>query len=118
MWGDRERLRQVMQNLVENAVKYSSAGGEVRVVASAFDGLIRVDVEDDGPGIAFEDRELIFEKFGRSSTGGSTKPGTGLGLFIARSIVEAHGGSVEVESSPGTGSVFTLELPLRARSEP
>ncbi|HEY6069062.1 MAG TPA: ATP-binding protein [Gaiellaceae bacterium] len=118
IWGDRERLRQVMQNLVDNAVKYSSAGGEVRVVASAFDGLIRVDVEDDGPGIAFEDRELIFEKFGRSSSVGSTKPGTGLGLFIARSIVEAHGGLLEVESSPGTGSVFTLELPLRARSEP
>jgi K+-sensing histidine kinase KdpD len=70
------------------------------------------------PGIAFEDRELIFEKFGRSSTGGITKPGTGLGLFFARSIVEAHGGWVELESSPGTGSVFTLELPLRARSEP
>jgi signal transduction histidine kinase len=115
--GDRERLRQVIQNLVDNAVKYSAAGGEVRVVASAFDGLIRIDVEDDGPGVPLEDQELIFEKFGRSSAGGGAKPGTGLGLFIARSIVEAHGGSVVVESSPGTGSVFTLELPLGARSE-
>jgi signal transduction histidine kinase len=115
--GDRERLRQVIQNLVDNAVKYSAAGGEVRVVASAFDGVIRIDVEDDGPGVPLEDQELIFEKFGRSSAGGGAKPGTGLGLFIARSIVEAHGGSVVVESSPGTGSVFTLELPLGARSE-
>jgi signal transduction histidine kinase len=108
--GDRERLRQVIQNLVDNAVKYSSAGGRVRVHAAADDGYVLVDVVDDGPGIAPEDQELIFEKFGRSS-GGNPKPGTGLGLFIARSIAEAHGGSLGVESVPQRGSVFRLELP-------
>jgi signal transduction histidine kinase len=110
--GDRERLRQVIQNLVDNAVKYSSAGSRVRVSAIVDDGHVLIDVEDHGPGIAPEDQELIFEKFGRSS-GGATKPGTGLGLFIARSIAEAHGGSLEVDSVPQRGSVFRLELPTR-----
>ena len=109
--GDRERLRQVIQNLVDNAVKYSSAGDRVRVRAAADDGHVLIDVVDDGPGIAPEDHELIFQKFGRSS-GGSAKPGTGLGLFIARSIAEAHGGSLGVQSVPRRGSVFRLELPV------
>jgi signal transduction histidine kinase len=110
--GDRERLRQVIQNLVDNAVKYSSAGGLVRVSASAEDGHLHVDVQDEGPGIPLEDQRLIFEKFGRASIAGGAKPGTGLGLFIARSIVEAHGGSLEVESAPEQGSVFSLKLPV------
>ena len=109
--GDRERLRQVIQNLVDNAVKYSSAGDRVRVRASADDGHVLIDIVDEGPGIAPEDHELIFQKFGRSS-GGNTKPGTGLGLFIARSIAEAHGGSLGVQSVPQRGSVFRLELPV------
>ena len=109
--GDRERLRQVIQNLVDNAVKYSSAGERVRVRASADDGHVLIDVVDEGPGIAPEDHELIFQKFGRSS-GGNAKPGTGLGLFIARSIAEAHGGSLGVQSVPQSGSVFRLELPV------
>ena len=108
--GDRERLRQVIQNLVDNAVKYSSAGGRVRVRAVPGNGHVQIDVADEGPGIPPEDQELIFEKFGRSS-GGTAKPGTGLGLFIARSIAEAHGGSLGVESIPKRGSVFRLELP-------
>jgi signal transduction histidine kinase len=108
--GDRERLRQVIQNLVDNAVKYSSAGGRVHVSAIADDGAVLIDVADEGPGIPPEDRQLIFEKFGRSG-GSPTKPGTGLGLFIARSIAEAHGGSLDVESAPVRGSVFRLELP-------
>ena len=109
--GDRERLRQVIQNLVDNAVKYSSAGGRVRVSATADDGTVLIDVADEGPGIPREDQQLIFEKFGRSG-GGVTRPGTGLGLFIARSIAEAHGGSLDVESAPSRGSVFRLELPV------
>ena len=72
---------------------------------------MRIEVKDQGPGVAAEDRRLIFEKFGRSATG-MTKPGTGLGLFIARSIVEAHGGSIDVESVPGHGATFAVELPL------
>jgi signal transduction histidine kinase len=109
--GDAERLRQVLMNLIENAVKYSPAGQEVRVDAYASDHRVVVQVADRGPGIAVEDQRLIFEKFGRVSSG-AAKPGTGLGLFIARSIAEAHGGTLEVRSAAGRGATFTLSLPL------
>jgi signal transduction histidine kinase len=113
--GDRRRLHQVVQNLVDNAVKYSGVGAEVRVRARAENGVVRIDVADDGPGIPSEDQRLIFEKFGRSGSGGA-KPGSGLGLFIARSIAEAHGGTLDVESAPDHGATFTLELPVDAPS--
>jgi signal transduction histidine kinase len=110
--GDTERLRQVLTNLIDNAIKYSPAGGAVEVRAYPEDGRVRVDVRDRGPGIAKEDQNLIFEKFGRVTGAGATRPGTGLGLFIARSIAEAHGGVLEVHSAPEQGATFTLELPL------
>ena len=108
--GDGERLRQVLANLIDNATKYSSAGEAVDVSAEAVNGRILVTVRDTGPGIPREEQRLIFEKFGRARTG-SPKPGTGLGLFIARSIAEAHGGTLEVHSLPGRGSTFALSLP-------
>ena len=110
--GDGERLRQVLSNLVDNAVKYSDAGGEVEVGARTSDGVVHVRVTDHGPGIPRDQQHVIFEKFGRATGAASTKPGTGLGLFIARSIAEAHGGSVEVESTPDEGATFTLTLPV------
>ena len=109
--GDAERLRQVLSNLIDNAVKYSPAGSEVEVHAYPENGRVRIDVRDRGPGIAKEDQKLIFEKFGRVTGASATRPGTGLGLFIARSIAEAHGGELEVQSAPEQGSTFTLELP-------
>ena len=109
--GDAERLRQLADNLISNALKHSPAGGEILVAAHAENGAVRVRVTDTGPGIAAEHHGLIFEKFGRA-TGRDAKPGTGLGLFISRSFAEAHGGSLEVESSPGRGATFTLTLPL------
>ncbi|HEY6836550.1 MAG TPA: ATP-binding protein [Gaiellaceae bacterium] len=111
--GDRVRLRQVLTNLLDNAVKYSPAGDIVEVYAYAENGRVHVDVRDHGPGIAREDQRLIFEKFGRV-TAGAARPGTGLGLFIARSIAEAHGGTLEVASAPEHGAVFTLELPAQS----
>ena len=110
--GDRERLRQVLANLIENAVKYSPAGDEVEVNAGQENGAVRITVTDRGPGIPHDQRVLIFEKFGRADVPGASKPGTGLGLFIARSIAEAHGGTVEVESRPEKGTVFTFTLPI------
>jgi signal transduction histidine kinase len=109
--ADRERLKQIVMNLVENAVKYSHAGEEVAVSTWAENGQVLVSVEDHGPGIPREHHGLIFEKFGRANVGGG-KPGTGLGLFIARSIAEAHGGTLNVRSAPGEGATFTLALPL------
>ena len=109
--GDRERLRQVITNLIDNAVKYSPAGSEVDVDAFAENGRISVEVRDRGPGVARENQSLIFEKFGRVS-GEHAKPGTGLGLFIARSIAQAHGGTLEVHSAPAEGAIFALVLPV------
>jgi signal transduction histidine kinase len=109
--GDPERLRQLLDNLVSNAVKYSAAGQEVRVSLGGDNGRVRLAVRDNGPGIAPEHQTLIFEKFGRAATGGA-KPGTGLGLFIARSIAQAHGGSLDVQSALGRGTTFTLTLPV------
>jgi signal transduction histidine kinase len=110
--GDRERLRQLLLNLLTNAVKYTVVGDEIEVLAAAEDGKLAVSVRDHGPGIPFEEQRLIFEKFGRVNQGGKSTPGAGLGLFIARSIAEAHGGSLAVESEPGAGATFTLRLPL------
>jgi len=110
--GDAERLRQVVSNLIDNAVKYSPEGGEVRVRTRAQNGRVEISVSDRGPGIPSEQQRLIFEKFGRAKLGDKTKPGTGLGLYIARSIAEAHGGGIAVESTPNRGATFTLTLPL------
>ena len=109
--GDRERLRQVLSNLIDNAIKYSPEGEEVVVRALGDDGRVQISVVDRGPGIPSDQRRLIFEKFGRADVPGGSKPGTGLGLFIARSIAEAHGGTLEVESHAEAGATFTLTLP-------
>jgi signal transduction histidine kinase len=108
--GDAERLRQLVDNLISNAIKYSESGGEVTVDVVAEDGHVVVHVRDTGPGIRPEHHSQIFEKFGRAT--GSAKPGTGLGLFLSRSFAEAHGGSLDVESAPGEGACFTLRLPV------
>jgi signal transduction histidine kinase len=112
--GDRERLRQVLVNLIDNAVKYSPGGDEVEVAVRPENGVVRIAVSDRGPGIPRDQQRLIFEKFGRADVAGGSKPGTGLGLFIARSIAEAHGGSLDVRSDPGAGATFVLTLPVGA----
>jgi signal transduction histidine kinase len=113
--GDRDRLQQVLTNLLDNAVKFSPAGEEVRVSAYQQDSRVRIEVADRGPGVPPEQQRVIFEKFGRGQSAGSPgKPGTGLGLFIARSIAVAHGGAVEVSSGPDLGATFTLSLPGEA----
>jgi signal transduction histidine kinase len=110
--GDHARLRQVLTNLIDNAVKYSPAGDEVEVSVQPENGRsVRITVSDRGPGIPYDQQRLIFEKFGRADVPGGSKPGSGLGLFIARSFAEAHGGTVEVDSRPGEGARFTLSLP-------
>ena len=112
--GDEQRLTQVLLNLVGNALKFTDVG-EVRIAANAADGHFELQVSDTGPGIPPEECERIFEKFRQvDSSNTRAKGGTGLGLAIAREIVEMHGGRIWVESTPGRGSTFQMELPTRA----
>jgi signal transduction histidine kinase len=112
--GDPHRLAQVVGNLLSNAIKYSPEGGTVHVVAEQDNGMVRVSVRDEGLGIPEDQQERVFLKFFRGDAPASGIPGTGLGLTIARSVVEAHGGSMNFESGSGEGSVFWLELPTAA----
>jgi signal transduction histidine kinase len=108
--GDADRLRQIFANLIDNAVKYSPAGEPVEVSVAQSNGAVLVTVRDRGPGIKPQDQRMVFEKFGRVM-GSGAKPGTGLGLFIARSIAEAHGGTIDLASTPGGGTTFSVRLP-------
>jgi signal transduction histidine kinase len=110
--GDERRIEQVVSNLVSNAIKFTPAGS-VRVRHGLQDGRVRIDVEDTGPGIAAEDHGRLFQRFAqlKPSHGGLTE-GTGLGLAIAAGLTEAMGGELVLASEPGTGSVFSLLLPV------
>jgi signal transduction histidine kinase len=111
--GDRDKLVQVVTNLVDNAVKYSPAGGEIQVSSRRGDGLAHVRVRDHGMGISPESLETVFERFSRVESGTSRYiHGTGLGLPIVRQIVQMHGGKAWVESALGQGSTFHFTLPL------
>ncbi len=110
--GEEEALRQALSNLVDNAVKYSAAGGQVLVRLQAENGRAVLEVEDEGPGIAAEHLDRIFERFYRVDRGRSRElGGTGLGLSIVKNVVQRHGGGVEVESERGRGSTFRFWLP-------
>jgi signal transduction histidine kinase len=112
--GDEQRLTQVLLNLVGNAIKFTDTG-EVRIAAAAANGNFMVRVTDTGPGIPEEHRSRIFEQFHQvDSSNTKAKGGTGLGLAIAKQIVEMHGGRIWVESTPGQGATFHMELPIRA----
>jgi signal transduction histidine kinase len=108
---DAVRVEQVLMNLLANAIKYARRGGRVRVASCSADGArVEVRVEDDGPGVAPEDRERIFEPYVRAGEG-RRAGGLGLGLAICKRIVEAHGGTIGVSDRPGGGSVFAFSLP-------
>lgn len=109
---DRERLVRVLQNLVRNAIRHTPAGGLVRVAVVGDPTVIRVEVADTGPGIAPEDLPHVFERFYRGDAARSRSTGgAGLGLAIAKELVEAMGGAVAVASQPGEGAMFTVTLP-------
>jgi len=114
--GDRDRLAQVVTNIISNAIKFSSAGGSIHIAVnsvSAPPAQIVVEISDTGIGIPAKDLELIFEKFQRSGDQlTNTIEGSGLGLAIARQIVEHHGGRIWATSTYGKGSTFTFTIPL------
>ncbi|MCY1018638.1 HAMP domain-containing sensor histidine kinase [Pyxidicoccus sp. MSG2] len=109
---DPARLEQVVQNLVSNALKYSPAGSRVDVAVRRVEEEAVLSVTDQGIGISEDEKRLLFAPFQRAGNARQRAPGVGLGLSVARRIVEAHGGRIEVESQPGTGSVFRVCLPL------
>ena len=114
--ADREKLRQVLANLVDNAIKFSPAGATVTVEARRTGGAVEVRVVDEGIGVPSDERERIFSKFHRAEGSGRGRGGTGLGLFIARGLVLAMGGRIWVDSAEGQGSSFAFELPLAESS--
>jgi signal transduction histidine kinase len=110
--ADPDRLTQVLRNLVRNAVAHTEPGGRVAVIARAHDGCLTIAVRDDGEGIPPAHLERVFERFHRVEEGRAReRGGAGLGLAIARAIVEAHGGSIRADSRAGAGTTITLELP-------
>ena len=114
--ADRDRLLQVVVNLVSNAVKFCEPdSGRISIVLSIENGALRVDVTDNGPGIALADQTLIFEKFVQvADASGARQPGSGLGLAISRHIVSYHGGRIWVESNPGEGATFSFTVPYES----
>ena len=110
--ADPDRLRQVLSNLIDNAIKYGRESGTVTVAAQPRNDRIEVCVRDDGPGIPPEARDRLFERFYRVDKARSREQGgTGLGLAIVKHVVQAHGGEVRVESAPGEGAAFYFTLP-------
>ena len=119
MRADPGQLRQVVANLVENGVKYSPDGGTVRIALEPQDRILRISVSDEGIGIPAVEQRRIFEKFYRVDPNMERGiGGTGLGLYISRELVRRVGGRIQVESIPGQGSTFVVELPLAAAEKP
>jgi two-component system phosphate regulon sensor histidine kinase PhoR len=113
--GDRARIKQVVVNLLDNAIKYTPPGGHIDVHVSSRDSRAILSVSDNGLGIPAEAMPRIFERFFRVDKARSRElGGAGLGLSIVKSICSAHNGRVEVESREGLGSCFTVDLPLHA----
>ncbi len=109
--GDETRLEQVLSNLVSNAIKYSPQGGEIRITGQVRPSQVIICVSDQGPGLAPEDIPHIFDRFYRSSIAKRTTKGAGLGLYLARAVIEAHGGRIWVDPQPDTGGRICFSIP-------
>ncbi len=112
IYADERRLKQVIINLVTNAIKFTPENGEVTVRADRMDvGGVRIEVSDTGIGMTDEEMETALTSFGQIANDVSTQPGSGLGLPITKRLVEAHGGTLRLESAPGLGTTAIVEFP-------
>jgi two-component system phosphate regulon sensor histidine kinase PhoR len=115
VWADDEGVRTILSNLVDNALKYTPAGGTVAIRATPDAGGVTLEVADTGIGIAEQDQERVFERFYRADKARSREMGgTGLGLAIVKHLAQAFGGTVSLTSQPGRGSTFRVQLPRTA----
>lgn len=115
--GDADRLAQIVRNLLSNALKYTPAGGHVRLATARARDRVTLEVADDGPGIASDDLPRVFDRFWRGASAGDVT-GSGIGLTVARELARAHGGELVARSEPGRGSAFTLAMPLMGAPGP
>jgi signal transduction histidine kinase len=113
--ADPRRVEQIVTNLVENASKYSGDGTPIRILVAAANGGATLAVEDQGPGISPEEMPRLFDRYFQAQRARARRRGLGLGLFITKGLVEAHGGTISVESTPGVGSTFRVWLPSAAK---
>jgi signal transduction histidine kinase len=111
--ADERKVKQVLLNLLSNALKFTGEGGKIAVRASVSDGAVEISVTDTGIGIAPEDQDRVFEEFQQVGTASKKVEGTGLGLAISRKFIELHSGRIWVKSTVGCGSTFAFTLPLR-----
>lgn len=111
--GDERKVKQVLLNLLSNALKFTPAGGQIDVRADMCDEVAQISVRDTGVGIAPEHQQVVFEEFRQVGTVSKKVEGTGLGLAISRKFVEMHGGKMSVKSAVGSGSTFSFTLPLQ-----
>jgi signal transduction histidine kinase len=111
-----QAMNRVLQNLIDNALKFAPLKGHVEVKASIFAKYYSIEVKDDGPGIELEDQKQLFHRFSQGVTGRKFSNGTGLGLFLCKQIVEAHEGSIFCQSIPGNGASFIVVLPINMDS--
>jgi signal transduction histidine kinase len=114
--ADPRRVEQVLTNLLENASKYSAQGSPIRILIASTDGGATIAVQDQGPGISPEELPRLFDRYFQTARARAGRRGLGLGLFIAKGLVEAHGGNISVESIPGVGSTFRVWLPSAAQA--
>ena len=115
MRADERKIRQVVLNVLSNAIKFTPEGGRIEVAAVPRDEFVEVSVSDTGVGIAPEDQEAVFEEFRQVGAAAKKVEGTGLGLALSRKFIELHGGRIWVQSQVGIGSTFTFSIPVPRR---
>ena len=113
---DKDKIEQVLRNILDNAIKYSPKGGEIRITRIRDNDDFKVSIKDRGPGMTSEQVDKIFNKFYRVDTADSAPEGTGLGMTIVKYLIEAHGGKVWVESELGKGTTVSFTIPLKSNT--